>query len=76
MQDLDFHCTLSVTEKIVWNAVNSVCTNFPEKHKAENYREIVSEMLECFQVMKCNLSLKLHLLDYHLDLLPSKAERN
>lgn len=56
MQDLYFHCALSLTEKAAWNAVNSVCTNFLGSHKAENFREIVSEMLQGFQVMKCCIS--------------------
>ena len=67
MLDLGFHCTLSETEKAAWNALKSVCTNFLGNHKAENYREIVSEMFKFFQVMKCNMSLKLHFLDSHLD---------
>jgi len=42
---MDFHSTLSITEKAAWNAVKSMCTNFLGNHKAENCREIVSEML-------------------------------
>jgi hypothetical protein len=68
MQDPDFHNTLSDTEKTAWNAVKSVCSNFLGTHKAENYREIVSEMFKCFQVMKFNMSLKQHFLDSHLDI--------
>jgi hypothetical protein len=74
MQDLDFHSTLSNTEKAAWNAFKSMCTNFLRNHKAENNREIVSEIFQCvsemlkhFQVMKCNMSLKLHFLDSHLE---------
>jgi len=74
MQDLDFHSTLSDNEKAGWNAFRSVCTNFLGNHKTENYTEIVSEMLKCFQVMKCNMSLKLHFLDSHLDFLPQNLE--
>jgi hypothetical protein len=70
MQDPDFHSTLSDTEKAAWNAFKSVCTKFLGNHKAKNYREIVSEMLKCFKVMKSNMSLKLHFLDSHLDLFP------
>jgi hypothetical protein len=45
IQEMDFHSTLSITEKAAWNAVKSMCTNFLGNHKAENCREIVSEML-------------------------------
>jgi len=74
MQDLDFRSTLSDNEKAARNAFRSVCTNFPGNHKTENYTEIVSELLKCFQVMKCNMSLKLHFLDSHLDFLPQNLE--
>jgi hypothetical protein len=70
MLDLDFPSTLSDIEKAAWNTLKSVCTKFLGSHKAENYRAIVSEMLKCFQVMKCNMSLKLHCLDSHLDFFP------
>jgi hypothetical protein len=70
MQNPDFHSTLNDTEKAAWKAFTSMCTNFLGNHKAETYREFVSEMLKCFQVMKYNMSLKLHFLDYHPDLFP------
>jgi hypothetical protein len=57
IQDLDFHSTLSDIEKAAWNFLKSLCTNFLGNHKAENYREIVSEMLKHFKFMKCNMSL-------------------
>jgi hypothetical protein len=50
MQDPDFHITLNDTEKSACNAFKSLCTNFLGNHKGENYREIASEMLKCFQV--------------------------
>jgi hypothetical protein len=65
---------LSDTEKATWNAFKSVCTNFLGNHKAKNYGEIVSAMLKRFKVMKCNMSLKLHFLDYHLDLFSKNLE--
>jgi hypothetical protein len=70
MQDLDFNCILSDTENAAWNALKSMCNKFLGNHKAENYREIVSELLKCFQAMKCNMPLKLHFLDSHLNFLP------
>lgn len=56
-------CTLSKTERTAWNAIKSVCINFLGNHKAENYREIFSKMFMFFQVMKWNVSLKLHFHD-------------
>ena len=48
IQEMDFHSTLSITEKAAWNAVKTMCTNFLGNHKAENCTEIVSEMLYSF----------------------------
>jgi hypothetical protein len=70
MQDPDFHITLSDTEKSACNTSKSLCTNFLGNRKGENYREIVSEMLKCFQVMRYSMSLKIYFLDSHLDFLP------
>jgi hypothetical protein len=37
-------------------------------HKAENYHEIVSDLLMAYKATGCNMSLKVHFLDCHLDL--------
>ena len=44
--------------------------NFLENRKAPNYREIVGELLQSYQDMGCNMSLKIHFLDSHLDFFP------
>jgi hypothetical protein len=75
MQDPDFHSTLSDTEKEAWNTFKSMCTNFLGNHKAKNYTETVCEMSKCFQVTKCNMSLKLHFLDSYLDFFPKAWEK-
>ncbi|GBN14787.1 hypothetical protein AVEN_206984-1 [Araneus ventricosus] len=59
---------LSEAEKTAWLAFKSVCTHFVGNKKAENY--IVGDMVKCFRVIDCNMSLKLHFLDSHLDFFP------
>jgi hypothetical protein len=39
-------------------------------HKAENYNEIVSDLLTAYKAMGCSMSLKVHFLDSHLDFFP------
>ncbi|GFG30593.1 hypothetical protein Cfor_01852, partial [Coptotermes formosanus] len=68
MQDPHLHSTSSDSEKAAWNAFKALYTDFFGEHKAEHCSEIVSEMLKCFQVMKCIMSLKLPLLGFHQDL--------
>ena len=48
----------------------SVVKSFLGNRKAPNYREIVSELLQSYQDMGCNMSLKTHFLDSHLDFFP------
>jgi hypothetical protein len=38
--------------------------------KAENYHEIVSNLLTAYKAMGCNMSLKVHFLGSHLDFFP------
>ncbi|GBN44514.1 hypothetical protein AVEN_238580-1 [Araneus ventricosus] len=39
---------------------SSVCTHFLRNKKAENYEDLVGDMVKCFRVIGCNMSLKLH----------------
>jgi hypothetical protein len=41
-------------------------TSFLGNHKAENYHEIVCDLLKAYKAIGCNISLKVH----HLRLLP------
>jgi len=44
---------------------------FLGNRKSPNYREIVGELLQSYQGMGCNMSLKIHFLDSHLDFFPN-----
>ena len=44
--------------------------NFQENIKAENYQVLVAKMLLAFQKLGCNMGIKLHFLDVHLDEFP------
>ena len=41
--------------------------NFLGNREVPNYGEIVGELLQSYQNMGCNMSLKIHFLDSHLD---------
>jgi hypothetical protein len=47
-------------------------TFFLEKHKAENYCDVVADLVQSYKSMGCNtcMSLKMSFLDSHLDFLP------
>lgn len=70
MHDEDFENKLSDGEKAAWRAFKSVCSSFLGNEKADNYEDLVRDMVKCFRVIGCNMSLKLHFLDSHLDFFP------
>ena len=47
-----------------------VCTNFLGNKKAENYRDLVQNLLTAYRKRNCNMSLKIHFLHSHLDFFP------
>ncbi|GBL99085.1 hypothetical protein AVEN_227581-1 [Araneus ventricosus] len=61
---------LSEAEKAAWLAFKSVCTHFLGNKQAEYYEDLVVDMVKCFHVIGCNKSLKLHVLDSHLNFFP------
>jgi hypothetical protein len=52
---------------MAWQAFKNAMKSFLGKHKAENYHEIVSDLLTAYKAMGYNMSLKVHFLDSHLD---------
>jgi len=68
-----FEHMLMDTEKSVWLMFKAVCLNFLRNVKAEHYKELVEDLLNAYQTMGCNMSLKIHFL-FPIGLLPSKPE--
>ena len=55
-------------EKSARLTFRAVCVSLIGNVKAENYKEIVKDLLNARQTMECNMSLKIRCLHYHLDL--------
>lgn len=70
MKDAVFRTKLNDVEERAWTAFVNVCHSFLGNRKAENYHEIVEELLSAYKALKCNMSLKIHFLDSHLDFFP------
>jgi hypothetical protein len=47
-----------------------VNTNFGGNHKTENYRDMMADLVKSYKSMGCNMSLKVHFLDSHIDCFP------
>ncbi|GBM18039.1 hypothetical protein AVEN_75480-1 [Araneus ventricosus] len=69
-RDEEFEKKLSEAEKAAWLAFKSVCIHFLGNKKPEKYEDLVGDMVKCFRVIGCNMSLKLHVFDSHLNFFP------
>ena len=72
IRDPVFEIELSRREKPAWKALVDVIECFLGSYRAENYKDIVSNLLQKYKAMGCRMSLKLHFLHTHLDFFPPK----
>ena len=47
-----------------------ICKDFLGNHKAANYQDVVQDLLTSHKDMWCNMILKIHFLESHLDFFP------
>ena len=52
------------------NHSKNATTNFLGNHTAQNYRDMVADLVQSYKAMGCNMYLTLHFLDSHLDFFP------
>ena len=57
-------------EKKAWKAFQSVATEFLGNYQADNYKQLVANLLKSYKALGCNTSLKIHFLHSHLDFFP------
>jgi hypothetical protein len=74
IKDEQFEEQLDEMGKAAWQTLNNVTISFLGNHKAENYHEIVSDLLTAYKAYGCNMSLKVHFLDSHLDFFPENLD--
>ena len=75
MFDSSFDASMNDIELADWVAFKNVCAGFLGKHKDMNYVVLIARLLEKYQMMGCNMSLKLHFLMSHLEFFPEKPGR-
>jgi hypothetical protein len=63
----EFAKLLNRTEKTAWNSFVAVVHGFLGNHKAENYVHLVQTLIKNYAKMGCRMSLKVHILDAHLE---------
>ena len=62
----EFSDKLNKIERTAWNFFKAVVDGFLGNNRAENYQELVQDLIEPYSAMGCRMSLKLHMLDAHL----------
>ncbi|XP_076369604.1 uncharacterized protein LOC143256354 isoform X3 [Tachypleus tridentatus] len=63
----EFPKNLSRKEKKPWGSFVTVVRGFLGNCKAENVVELVEALVKNYSIMGCRMSLKVHILDAHLD---------
>jgi hypothetical protein len=74
LSDATFESRMSATEKAAWRAFRDVVTKFLGNTKGPYYTNIVNIMLDAFDDLGCNMSLKFHFLCSHLDYLAENLD--
>jgi len=72
-RDVMFNSVLQGDEKKAWDAFRLVSSNFLGNIRAENYKELIEDMLSLYHKLGCNMSLKIHMLHSHLDFFPDNC---
>ena len=70
MFDKHFESKLEGCEMNAWISFKAVVNDFLGNHRAPNYKHSIRNMLECYRLMGCNMSLKIHFLHSHIDFFP------
>lgn len=70
IRDPQFTSSMNDVEKRTWNSFVAVVNGFLGNNKAKNYKVLVKTLLENFHSHGCNMSIKVHFLNSHLDKFP------
>jgi len=70
IKDEYFDRLLQDDEKAAWDSFKFIVKGFLGNRRAQNYEELVNDLLQSYQKLGCNTSLKIHFLHSHLDFFP------
>jgi len=74
LRDEVFQCIIMGDEQRAWHAFREVVTGFVGNRRADNYKDLVKELLSSYQQLGCNMSMKIHFLSSHLDFFPENCD--
>jgi hypothetical protein len=72
-KDEYFDKLLQGDEKATSDSFKFVVKGFLGHRRAQNYEELVNNLLQSYQKLGCNMSLKIHFLQSHLDFIPENC---
>lgn len=70
IKDENFESVMTSLEQKAWNSFRNVISKFLGNVKDPNYKKIVKGMLNNCKKLGCNMSLKVHFLNSHIDHFP------
>ena len=70
VKDPHFQVSISNAEADAWSSFTLVVWNFLGNHKAENFSELVENMVSSSRLLGCRMSIKGYYLHSHLDSFP------
>ena len=73
MQDEYFTLSVNPLEADAWRGFVGVVQNFLGSRRAANFEEVVQNMLDAYQRLGANMSIKVHFLHNHLDRFPANC---
>ena len=65
-----FDDSLTPVQKVAWLSFRNVCNGFLGRLKAANFESPIKSMMKNYECLGCNMSLKLHFMDSHLNFFP------
>jgi len=69
-KDQQFEAVLSKKEKAAWQSFEKYSNGFLGNFKVANFRELVQDLLDLYEQLGCNMSLKMHFWFPHMDFFP------
>jgi len=74
IKDEYFDKLLQGDEKAAWDSLKFVVKEFLGNRRPQNYEELVNKLLQSYQKLGCNMSLKIHFLHSYLDFFPENCD--
>jgi len=70
IKDKYFDSLFQGNEEAAWDSFKLVVKGFLGNRRAQNYEELINNLLQSYQKLGCNMALKIHFLHLHLDFFP------